>query len=104
MRRKSKRDRNRTQTVMLTAPTTTENSAAAPAKNGYPAMPKATMTTQLRVGKTPTMAAVVAAASAAAGRAAVVEDVNKTSAPASMSSAAAAIVIVHHHHKRSDFP
>ena len=87
VRRKSKRDRNRTQTVM----TTTEN-ATSVAKNGYPAMPTAAVTTpQLRVGKTPTMSA-----AAAAGSADVVEDVN-------MSSAAAAIVIVRHHHKRSEF-
>ena len=85
VRRKSKRDRNRTQTVM----TTTEN-ATSVAKNGYPAMPTATVTTQLRAGKTPPMSA------AAAGSADVVEDVN-------MSSAAAAIVIVRHHHKRSEF-
>ena len=87
VRRKSKRDRNRTQTVMTT---TTEN-ATSVAKNGYPAMPTAAVTTpQLRAGKTPTMSA------AAAGSADVVEDVN-------MSSAAAAIVIVRHHHKRSEF-
>ena len=70
--------------------TTTEN-ATAVAKNGYPAMPTAAVTTpQLRAGKTPPMSA------AAAGSADVVEDVN-------MSSAAAAIVIVRHHHKRSEF-
>ena len=85
MRRKSKRDRNRTQTVMMTAPTTTESVAGTLAKNGYPAMP---VTTQPRAaGKNPTLTA---------------EDVNKAATP--MASAAAALVIVHHqHHKRSGY-
>ena len=87
MRRKSKRDRNRTQTVMMTAPTTTTTmeSAGAIAKNGYPAMPVTTQPTRA-AGKNPTVTA---------------EDVNKA---APMASAAAALVIVHHqHHARSGY-
>ena len=90
MRRKSKRDRNRTQTVMMTAPTTTtttESAAAgAIAKNGYPAMPVISQPTRA-AGKNPTVTA---------------EDVNKA---APLASAAAALVIVHHHqhHKRSSY-
>ena len=86
VRRKSKRDRNRTQTVMMTAPTTMESAAAgAIAKNGYPAMPVTTQPTRA-AGKNPTVTA---------------EDVNKA---APMASAAAALVIVHHqHHKRSGY-
>ena len=86
MRRKSKRDRNRTQTVMMTAPTatTTMESAGAIAKNGYPAMPVTTTQPTRAAGKNPTVTA---------------EDVNKA-AP----MAAAALVIVHHqHHKRSGY-
>ena len=88
MRRKSKRDRNRTQTVMMTAPTTTTTESAAAgaiAKNGYPAMPVTTQPTRA-AGKNPTVTA---------------EDVNKA---APLASAAAALVIVHHqHHKRSGY-
>ena len=85
MRRKSKRDRNRTQTVMMTAPTATTESAGAIAKNGYPAMPVTTQPTRA-AGKNPTVTA---------------EDVNKA---APMASAAAALAIVHHQHqKRSGY-